>query len=53
MLHSKERQRIFSIDPVRVAHRDANLANPPQSFFDQALMAAISLNLGRLLKTKD
>ena len=37
----KERQRIFHVDPVRVAHRDADLTDPPQTFFDQALVAGM------------
>ena len=39
LLDGKERQRIFFIDAMSVAHRDADLSDPPQSLFDQPLMA--------------
>ena len=41
LLDRKERQWIFLICPVSVPHRDADLSDPPQTFFDQALMAGM------------
>jgi hypothetical protein len=41
LLYGKIRQRILSIDPEGVAHRDTSLVEAPQTFLDQSPVAAV------------
>ena len=58
LLDGKERQRILFVGAVGVAHGDADLSDPPQSLFDQPLMArmkrlvASDEQRGRLLRVE-
>jgi hypothetical protein len=41
LLYGKIRQRILSIDPEGVAHRDTSLVDAPQTFLDQSPVATV------------